>query len=140
MEFLTDRTEADVLLGNEKGKYRYTDMNRVEEAVAYLCLLAPQLDLYPKLTTKTDWGAPGVFSVDRWPTDEQMKRYLQNVTALCDLFSIESGDVPQSPDYLNWEGANAIEEALQAVYLRVMGIINTFRYSGELYAGDTLGI
>lgn len=135
MEFLTDRTEADVLLGNVKGKYRYADLNRVEQAVAELCALAPQLDIYPGLSTKTDWGLPGVFSVDSWPTDEQMRRYLGNVTSLCDLFDIDSGNVPASPNYLNWQGANAIEEALQNVYIRIMGIIASFNYSGELYAG-----
>ena len=136
MVLITDRTEADALLGNEKGKYRYTDLNRVEQAVAELCALAPHIDCYPKLSTKTDWGAPGVYSVHSWPTDEQMQRYLQNVTALCDLFSVEAGDVPQSPDYLDWQGANAIEKALQDVYLRVISIINSFRYSGEIFAGE----
>lgn len=140
MEFITDRTEEDVLLGNAKGRYRYTDLNRVEQAVADLCILATQLDLYPKLTTKTDWGPPGIFSADSWPTDEQMQRYLENVTALCNLFHIDSENVPGSPDYLDWQGANSIEEALQLVYNRVIGIINSFRYSGELYAGDDIGV
>ena len=140
MELISNRTESDVLLGNEKGKYRYADLNRVEQAVADLCILVKQLDLYPKLETKTDWGEPGSFTISKWPTDEQMLRYLKNVTDLCDLLEINPLGVPQSPDYLNWEGANAIEKALQDVYSRVMGVINSFRYSGELYAGDTLGI
>ena len=140
MELISNRTEADVLLGNEKGKYRYADLNRVEQAVAELCTLVKQLDLNPKLETKTDWGDPGAFTISKWPTDEQMLRYLKNVTVLCDLLEINHVGVPQSPDYLNWEGANAIEKALQDVYLRVMGVISSFRYSGELYAGDTLGI
>lgn len=140
MEFITDRTEEDVLLGNAKGRYRYTDLNRVEQAVADLCNLVKQLDLYPVLTTKTDWGPPGVFSAESWPTDEQMQRYLGNVIAMCDLLSVDSGSVPVSPDYLDWRKANSIEEALQIVYNRVIGTINSFRYSGELYAGDDIGI
>ena len=36
MQFITDRTHADVLLGNEKGIYSYEDLNRVERAVAQL--------------------------------------------------------------------------------------------------------
>lgn len=138
MELITDRTEADVLLGNEKGKYRYSDLNRVEKAVEDLRELVKQLDFYPKLITKTDWGDPGVFSIDHWPTNAQLTRYLKNVTTLCDLVMVEAGGIPQSPDHWDWEGANAIEKALQDVYLRVMGVISTFRYSGELYAGDYL--
>lgn len=138
MKLITDRTEEDVLLGTAKGHYTYADLNRVERAVAELCALCPQLDLYPELTTKTDWGAPGKFSGDSWPTDVQMQRYLENVTALCDLFSIDSQKVPGSADELDWCGANSIEEALHLVYLRATAILNTFKYSGELYAGEVV--
>lgn len=138
MELITDRTEADVLLGNEKGKYHYSDLNRVETAVKELLELVKPLDFYPQLVTKTDWGDPGVFAVDRWPTNEQLQRYLKNVNTLCDFVLVETDSIPHSPDFWDWKDANAIEKALQDVYLRVMGAINSFRYSGELYAGDYL--
>lgn len=138
MDLIIDRTEEDVLLGKEKGKYRYSDLNRVEQAVKKLCALSEQLDVYPKLTTKTDWGEARIFTIDNWPTEEQMRRYLQNVTALCDLFEINSANVPRSPDCMDWCGANSIEKALQLVYERIIRVIDSFRYSGELFAGKEI--
>ncbi len=121
MEFITDRTEADVLLGNAKGRYRFTDLNRVERAVQELCNLGNQLGYELNLPTKTDWGPPGMFPSDSWPTDSQMKRYLSNVSKLCELFSVDSSNVPQTADALDWQGANAIEEALLLVYQEIKG-------------------
>ena len=135
MELITDRTEADVLLANEKGRYRYSDLNRVEQAVAELCTLAVQLDIYPKLTTKIDWGLPGAFSSDSWPTEEQMIRYLGNIHALCNCFSLDVA-LPSTMAHLTYQSANDIENALLSAYLRVQGILNTYHFSGEIYAGE----
>lgn len=135
MDLITNRTEADVLLGNERGCYGYADLNRVEQAVAELCVLAARLDIYPNLTTKTDWGLPGAFSPGTWPTAEQMGRYLGNVHALCDAFSLEV-NLPGTMTCLTCAGANAIEKALLSAYVRVQGILNTYQYSGECYAGE----
>lgn len=135
MNFVTDRTESDVLLNNEKGRYKYSDLNRVERAVSELCQLAQKLDMYPELTTKTNWSRPGTFSAKTWPTESQMQRYIQNVHRLCDCFGL-SLPLPATMDQLNWEGANNIEKALQYAYVRVQSILNTFYYSGELFAGE----
>ena len=135
MNFITDRTESDVLLNNEKGRYKYSDLNRVEKAVSELCQLAQKLDIYPELTTKTNWSRPGAFSVKTWPTESQMQRYIQNVHRLCDCFGLNL-PLPTGMAQLNWEGANNIEKALQYAYVRVQSILNTFYYSGELFAGE----
>lgn len=135
MELITDRTEADVLLGNEKGQYGYQDLNRVEQAVQTLCTLAARLDIHPELTTKTDWGLPGLFSADSWPAQSQMDRYLQNVHTLCHMLSV-AAPLPETMVHLTWQGANAIENALQEVYLRVQGVLHTYRYSGDVFAGE----
>lgn len=108
MYFITDRTESDVFLGNEKGVYSYTDLNRVEEAVQTIV----DAGLVTGLETKTDWGLPGDFSVDGWPVKSQMERFLQNISAIRDAFSIAI-QLPESMDKLNWEGANNIEKVLQ---------------------------
>lgn len=135
MELITNRTEADVLLGNAKGTYGYTDLNRVEQAVAELCSLATRLDIHKNLTIKTDWGLPGTFSADTWPTAEQMARYLGNVHALCDALSLET-NLPETMAHLTFVGANEIENALLSAYHRVQGIFNTYQFSGEIYAGE----
>lgn len=137
MEFVTDRTEADVLLGNAKGRYSAEDLNRVESAVAELCALAVCLDVHLDLITKTDWSGPGVFSQNNWPTESQMERYLQNVNTLCDRFSLGAG-LPGSMADLDHQGANAIEQALQQTYKRIDAILSTYRYSGEIYAGEEI--
>lgn len=136
MELIYDRTEADVLLRNAKGQYNAEDLNRVEQAVGELILLATQLDMDISLTVKTDWAIPGAFSASRWPTESQMQRYLCNVVALCDAFTLPHSGVPDTMRKLTWEGANAIEEALWSVHERIQGILQTYQYSGELFAGE----
>lgn len=136
MQLITDRTEADMLAGNEKGIYGHTDLNRVEQAVSELCVLAEGLGIGLRLSVKTDWGLPGAFTADSWPAESQMLRYIQNVHALCDAVQLPSGGVPQTMAHLTWQGANAIEKALEQVYQRLQGILKAYRYSGEMFAGE----
>lgn len=139
MEFVTDRTEEDVLLGNERGHYGNKDLNRVEKAVAELCELAEKLDIHPGLVTQTDWRSPGVFSIDSWPSESQMRRYLQNVNSLCDQFAVK-GTLPVTMDQLDYKGANGIEQALEQVYNKINIVLSAFRYSGDYYAGEEHGL
>lgn len=135
MNLVTDRTEEDVFLGTEKGRYGYKDLNRVEGAVQELLALAKGLDNSPELVVKTDWGIPGDFSKETWPTESQMARYLKNVHSLCDSLMLQM-TLPFNMRNLTAEGANDIEKALEKAYERVVGILNTFKYSGELFAGE----
>ena len=135
MEFVTDRTKSDVLLGTEKGQYGATDLNRVESAVAELCVLAKNLGVSKQLFVKTDWGMPGEFSAEQWPTKNQMERYLSNVWFLCETVEL-AANLPVSMEKLNWDGANQIEEALSQVYERIRKTIKMFRYSGEIFSGE----
>ena len=134
MHLITDRTQADVLLGNSKGKYGPEDLNRVETAVSQLCDLAQKLDIHPALTVKTDWSLPGTFSAQSWPTQSQMERYLNNVRILCDAMGLPL-PLPAAMDSLDWVGANQIEQGLQHAYARVQSILDAYHYSGECYAG-----
>lgn len=134
MNLITDRTEEDVLRGTEKGHYGYKDLNRVEKAVQELCVLASGLDI-PQLTIKTDWGSPGDFTQDTWPTESQMARYIGNVHFLCDRFAVQA-PLPANMQNLTVENANNIERALELVYNRIMGVLYSYKYSGELYAGE----
>ena len=140
INLVTDRTEADSLLGTAKGQYNADDLNRVESAVAELCDLALSVGVALDLVTKTDWSLPGDFQASDWPTESQMRRYIGNVTALCDAFSVVNGSLPNSMSRLTWAGANAIEESLVAVYSRVQGTLDAYRYSGEFYAGEEISL
>lgn len=135
MEFTTDRTEADVLLGTEKGSYQDTDLNRVETAVAEISAQFSSLGISIALVIKTDWAPPGDFSLETWATETQMARYLENVSAIRSLFPVPI-ELPQSMSDLNWEGANNIEKILKAAVDRIAAIKQSYRYSGEFYAGE----
>lgn len=135
MDLITDRTESDALLGNEKGTYSYTDLNRVEMAVGEIAALFPVLGTALVLTTKTDWGLPDEFSAEEWPALSQMQRYLGNVVAIKNTFDIPI-QLPISMARLTWAGANNIEKVLQVAMTRATNTIQSFRYSGEIYSGE----
>lgn len=135
MNLITDRTRADVLLGNEKGRYGDADLNRVEQAVQTLCALAKKLDIHLSLQVKTDWALPGAFSAQSWPVKSQMKRYLDNVRSLCGGLSLQM-PLPETMTGLDFAGANRIEKALVEADLRLQGVLQTYHYSGECYAGE----
>lgn len=139
MNLVTDRTKSDVLLGTDKGRYGIADMNRVESAVAELYALAEKLNVGEKPVIKTDWAFPEMFSPEAWVTQGQMARYLENVSRLCRAVELTE-DLPVSMEQLTWEGANQIEHALLFAYDRIQGILQTFQYSGEFFAGEENGI
>lgn len=135
MQLVFDRIEADALLGNEKGQYGPGDLNRVEQAVEDLVILAKQLDIHLNVVTKTNWDFEKLFSAGEWPVQSQMERYIKNIHILCDGFGLNC-PLPLSMQNLDWEKANQIEEALNTAYLRVQSILDIYKYSGELIAGE----
>ena len=139
MEWITDRTQADVLLGNSKGTYSCGDLNRVEQGVQQLADLAQKLDIHYAPEIKPDWEIPGAFSADQWPVQSQMVRYLENVQKLCLAVEV-SMKLPDSMEQLTWEKANQIEQALMAVQTQIQSVLQTFKFSGELSAGEENGI
>ena len=93
-----------------KGAYNYSDLNRVERAVAEISDI-----LGLGLTTKTDWGMWDI------PTASDMERYLNNVAVLRERVVV-SASVPALPTSMNnltYTDANNIELVLNAVYERV---------------------
>ena len=137
MDLITDRTESDVLLGNSKGVYSYADLNRVELAAAMIAEQITELGFALQLQTKTDWDLPENFSAWNWPVESQMRRYLQNIADIKRLFVI-STQIPKTMDNLDWNDANNIEKVLQIAFSRITGIKQSYRYSGEIYAGEEI--
>lgn len=127
MDLITDRGPAAV--------YEYTDLNRVESAVAEIAAMFPQLGITAEIHAKTDWGLPGDFTSNSWPVAGQMARYLSNIEKIKTLFP-NSVILPETMDALTWTGANNIEKVLQIAFERIGGIQNAYRYSGELFAGE----
>lgn len=92
-----------------KGAYNYSDLNRVERAVAEISDIKGV-----GLITKTDWTMWDI------PTDSDMNRYLSNIKILRDLFGIEFS-LPDSMANMTYETANNIEKIILAAYEKVGG-------------------
>lgn len=135
MQFITDRTEVDVLLGTAKGMYQHTDLNRVESAVAEISAQFQSLGIGLKLVFKTDWAPPEDYTPESWVTEKQMARYLENVAAIRDLFPVAI-QLPETMSDLDWKDANNIEKILKAAVDRIGAVKQSYRYSGEFYAGE----
>lgn len=92
-----------------KGAYNYSDLNRVERAVAEISELAGL-----NLSTKTDWTMWDV------PIEAEMTRYLSNVRYIKTVFGIDTS-LPETMNNLNYESANNIEKILQVAYQAATG-------------------
>ena len=84
---------------------------------------------------KLDWAEPGAFDTQQWPVQSQMRRYLGNIRALCDSLDL-APELPESMERLTYIGANQIEQALLLAESRIGAVKNTYRFSGELIAGE----
>ncbi len=90
-----------------KGAYNYSDLNRVERAVAEIATIAG-LNLSTRMTW-TMWDIPKA---------SDMARYLSNVESIRRHFSIDI-PAPTSMSNLTYVGANNIELILQAAYYAI---------------------
>lgn len=90
-----------------KGAYNYSDLNRVERAVAEI---SERVGM--NLTTKTDWAMWDI------PTSSDMERYLSNVKTIREHYSIET-EIPETMNNLTYEDANNIEKILSIAYIAV---------------------
>lgn len=122
---MTDSQKTEYREYAAKGAYNYSDLNRVETAVAGLA------EIYGlTLTTKTDWGVWDI------PTQSDMERYLSNVVAIRDAYT-GNRVLPELPDSmigLTYEGANNIEMVLAIAYAPDDAVIQ----SGDIYCGEVL--
>ena len=87
-----------------KGAYNYSDLNRVERAVAEISDRASL-----GLVTKTDWGAWDI------PRTADMTRYLGNIKTIKTRYNINIA-LPDSMNHLTYETANNIEAILLAAF------------------------
>ena len=139
MLFITDRTTADILLGNEKGTYNYTDLNRVEANVQELQQLMEEIGIHADISTvKTDWKPASqvpIFSATEWPTREQMNIYLNNVKAIKQAFPGAAHALPGTLDNMTVDTANAIEKNLEYIYNMIRNIKTAWLRCGNTVSG-----
>lgn len=119
MEFITDRTLADVRAGTAKGFYNYTDLNRVESAVEAIISRLNERGENIHLSVKTDW-TPGGSYPDNWPSQAQLQRYLANVELIRSYYALDIA-LPETMSMLDYTGANAIEQVLQQAWQLLFG-------------------
>ena len=184
---ITDRTQADVdyvrslsakgipqmsadelteFLTTLKGAYNYSDLNRVESAVAYVAaeLVQAPTDLrqyasdrnvawddlfdvpydpddYDNLTIKTNWAVSDI------PTNLQMIRYIENIKLIRDAIPNASiAWIPDVMDNLDYSIANNIEQLMIDVHQALIALVALkegyirsameVSYSGEVYSGE----
>lgn len=106
-----------------KGAYNYSDLNRVERAVAKISATAGLF-----LNTKTDWRMWDI------PTESDMERYLYNINQIRSIcFDVDTlPTLPSTMSGLTYTVANDIEKILLSGYATVNG----WYRSGELFWGE----
>ena len=125
-----ERTEW---LGEMKGRYNHTDMNRVESAVEALSArFVEEGYLASPLTVKTDWN--------RWscPTLTDMERYLGNIERLRKLVPVypTTPVTPTVKQKLDYNLANDIEKILVDLDDILTKIPQSVYRAGEIYSGE----
>lgn len=154
MAFITNRTQGDVARRDElarkgfanmteteraewlmpsKGAYNYTDLNRVEDAVAQIVSYMNALGRGGSFKPTRRWTSADM------PTTAEMDRYIANVKAIRDALPELHHVMPVAPATtanLTYAGANAIEEILSVAMQYVESRIQAFPFSGEIFGGE----
>lgn len=114
----------------KKGCYTYVDLNRVEDAVAYLD------DRLKKSGISCDIELGKTWLKDDIPTIQDMQRYINNIINIRKL-NIVLDTTPPSPERVNIDyiEANNIERILHDVDLMLVELTQQYLYSGEFYSG-----
>lgn len=132
LELIYDRTAEDVANRTDKGLYRHTDLNRVQEAVAYLrgVFSAAGYDTIPSVTLPV-WAENDV------PRREQGLEYIRAVRSLDGRIPMPGKpSLPSSPDLLDYAGANDIEKFLAMLEDSLTRIYAAWFYCDEVFSGE----
>jgi len=153
MNLITDRTGQDVdrvkflaekawqdmtpeerteWLSPMKGAYNYTDLNRVEEAVAYVAGQLNEFGYLPLLPTTRTWSAEDV------PNADDLFRYFSNVAKLRRAVAVwaSTPEAPGSIDDFDANRANDLERILIDVDTVLGRISQVWLYSGDIYSAE----
>ena len=123
-----ERTEW---LSPMKGSYNYTDLNRVEEAVAYVAERLSKYSYLSFLPTTRIWSATDIL------TASDLSKYLNNVAMLRRAITVWASTpaVPSGNGFGSNE-ANDLEQILVDVDLVLTRISQAWFYPGDLYAAE----
>ena len=127
-----DMTEEEKVewLSPLKGSYNYADLNRVEEAVAYVAGRLKEYGYLPSLPDTRAW------SVGDIPNAGDFARYLGNVAALRRAIVVWKS-TPEAPNRINSVNeANALERILVDLNQLLNNMSKAWFYSGDLYLAE----
>ena len=129
---VTDRTQADVDAGNDKGTYKASDLNRVGAAMNYVADRLRAAGYDPHISPKTDWMD------GEWVTPADEAIYLGDLAELRKQFTLyeTTPEVPPDLEKLNYIEANNIEQILLDIDALLTNIAAGWLYSGEIYSGE----
>jgi len=138
---VTDRTQVDVTYAlahpdsstELKGAYNYTDLNRVESKVEELATLLTAYNYLTQIiTTKTNWTRTDFFNTSN------ASRYISNLKKIRNCYYVmpTTPTVPGTMQNFDYQRANDIEQFLVDVELEIGGMVESFKYAGEVYAGE----
>ena len=107
---MTDAEKAE-WLGELRGAYNASDLNRVGSAVDYVAGRLRGCGISVSVAPRMDWQETDI------PTKAEMAAYLADIAALRAPLPLRDGTPPGPADMLglSWEEANAIESILLAV-------------------------
>ena len=155
MVLITDRTQADVdavkalaevikagtateeqvsryLNEINKGAYTYRDLNRVEEAVAFVAGRLKEFAYIPVIPLTQSW------SVEDKPNEMDFTRYFTNVTALRNAITVwqSTPEAPNSVAGFDADKANALEQILVDIDQILNHVAESWFFSGDLYSAE----
>lgn len=111
---------------SHKGAYNYTDLNRVNEALAYLRDREVAVLIFP-YPLKTNWAYSDEFGA------VAQSQYLANINIVRNIVGMPI-DAPRTPTKIsNIHHANAIEKILQLADEALSNIVNGSAYLGDTY-------
>lgn len=123
-------TQKQLWKDNLKGCYLYTDLNRVEAAVAYIAEQMALREFNVTLRPIKTW------TINDVPTKSDMERFIANIQAIRRV-NIFSSSTPQAPTStkIGWREANNIEKILYDAGTNLENIERAYRFSGEIISG-----
>lgn len=115
-----------------KGSYNYTDLNRVEEAVAYVGERLAEFGYLYAAPVAHVWSANDI------PTESDLFQYFGKVATLREAITVWESTPGVSGNITGFgaKEANALEQILLDVDQILTRISQAWFYSGDLYAAE----
>ena len=133
----TDLTvsEKEEFANGLKGSYNYTDFKRVEDAVSYLSNLLNKYGYANVVRLSSE----ETFTLGYIRVKEEIITYLDNIATLQKVYYNSNwvGKLPTIEEWLDYNGANTIEEILANIEILIESMKQTFVYSGVARAGQS---